>query len=162
MSRRNGRILAFQALYSWDVNKSPLDELLTFSWAGKQNDENASDEDKALEAVTDKNAEENPYKQEEMTFASLLASGTINHIDEVDALIEQNLAQGWKKDRLNKVALAVLRISVYEIVYQKDCNLGIVVDEAISIAKQFGAEDVYKFINAVLDKIGKNERKTDS
>ena len=155
MSRRNGRILAFQALYSWDVNKAPLDELLTFSWAGKQNDENA------IEPVKANNAEENPYKQEEMTFATLLASGTINHIDEVDALIEKNLADGWKKDRLNKVALAVLRISVYEIIYQKDCNLRIVVDEAISIAKQFGAEDVYKFINAVLDKIGKDEKKSD-
>ena len=76
MSRRNGRILAFQALYSWDVNKAPLDELLTFSWAGKQNDENA------IEPVMANNAEENPYKQEEMTFATLLASGTINHIDE--------------------------------------------------------------------------------
>lgn len=147
MSRRRGRILAFQALYSWEVTKTPLEDLLTFSWVNNQ--ENEKD-----------NAEETSEKNEDdKTFATLLIAGTVEHIDEIDKLIETHLSATWSKERLNKIALAVLRISAYEIVYQSDSNISIVIDEAISIAKKYGAEDSYKFINAVLDKIGKEAKK---
>ncbi|MCR4742798.1 MAG: transcription antitermination factor NusB [Treponema sp.] len=143
MSRRKGRILAFQALYSWDVTKPSLDELLTFSWLKKNND----------------SEEEDPVasQKEERTFATLIISGTIEHIDEIDSLIESHLSENWSKERLNKVTLAILRTSIYQIKFQPDANNGIIIDEAVNIAKEFGADDSYKFINAVLDKIGKNE-----
>ena len=142
MSRRKGRILAFQALYSWDVTKPSLDELLTFSWLKKNDD-----------------AEEEPVvsQKEERTFASLIISGTIEHIDEIDSLIESHLSENWSKERLNKVTLAILRTSLYQIKFQPDANIGIIIDEAVNIAKEYGADDSYKFINAVLDKIGKDE-----
>ena len=142
MSRRKGRILAFQALYSWDVTKPSLDELLTFSWLKKNDD-----------------AEEEPVasQKEERTFASLIISGTIEHIDEIDSLIESHLSENWSKERLNKVTLAILRTSLYQIKFQPDANIGIIIDEAVNIAKEYGADDSYTFINAVLDKIGKDE-----
>lgn len=141
MSRRKGRILAFQALYSWDVTKPSLDELLTFSWLKKNDD--------AEELVAS--------QKEERTFASLIISGTIEHIDEIDSLIESHLSENWSKERLNKVTLAILRTSLYQIKFQPDANIGIIIDEAVNIAKEYGADDSYKFINAVLDKIGKDE-----
>jgi N utilization substance protein B len=58
-------------------------------------------------------------------------------------------------DRINKVALSVMRMSVYSLLYQKDTHASIVIDEAVGIAKEYGAEDSFKFINAVLDKINK-------
>ena len=98
-------------------------------------------------------------KSEEADFARLLISGTINHIDEIDVKIKSHLSAGWDFDRLNKVTLAVLRISVFAILYQKDLNPTIVIDEAIGISKDFGTDDSFKFINAILDTIRKEEEK---
>ena len=61
-------------------------------------------------------------------------------------------------DRINKVALAILRTATYEIMFQKDIDPKISIDEAVHIAQDYGTDDSFKFINAVLDKIGKNER----
>ena len=139
MSRRKGRIIAFQALYSWDVSKSSLEDLLTFSWL--------------------ENKTESENAKEERTFASLIISGTISHIDEIDKRIESHFSASWSMDRISRVALAILRTSVYEIAFQNGAEPRIVIDEAVNIAKDYDSDDSYKFINAVLDKIGKDEAK---
>lgn len=147
MSRRKGRILAFQALYSWDVSKSSLDDLLTFSWL--QKDSEIEDGEEVQEPSDN--------AKEERTFASFIISGTISNIDAIDKAISDHLSANWSFERINKVALAILRTSTYEILYQKDVSPKIVIDEAVNIAKNYGTDDSYKFINAILDKIGKNE-----
>ena len=151
MSRRNGRVIAFQALYSWDVTKSSLDDLLSFSWLQK---------DSEIEAGQQAEPEElSENAKEERTFASLIIAGTISHIDEIDKLIEGHLSSSWSMDRISRVALAILRTSVYELLFQNGAEQKIVIDEAVNIAKDFDTDDSYKFINAVLDKIGKDEAK---
>lgn len=151
MSRRNGRVIAFQALYSWDVSKSSLDDLLTFSWLQK---------DAEIEAgVQEQVTELSETAKEERTFASLIIAGTISHIDEIDKLIENHLSASWSMDRISRVALAILRTSIYELLFQNGAEAKIVIDEAVNIAKDFDTDDSYKFINAVLDKIGKDEAK---
>lgn len=141
MSRRKGRILAFQALYSWDVSQTPVEDLLKFSWT--LNDDSA--------------AEEIDNTKDEYVFASLIISGTVEHINQIDELIKQHLSSNWTLERINKVSLAILRTSIYEMKFQKDSQPKIVIDEAVGIARDYGLEDSYKFINAVLDKIGKEE-----
>ena len=150
MSRRNGRVIAFQALYSWDVTKASLDELLTFSWLQK---------DAEIEAAQEAPVELSETSKEERTFASLIIAGTISHIDEIDKLIENHLSSSWSMDRISRVALAILRTSVYELLFQNGAEAKIVIDEAVNIAKDFDTDDSYKFIYAVLDKIGKDEAK---
>lgn len=145
MSRRKGRILAFQALYSWDVSESSLEDLLTFSWNQKDSDNQDNKEELSKNST------------EEQTFASLIIAGTIQKIEEIDKLIESHLSSNWSLERINKVTLAILRTSIYELKYQPDSQSKIVIDEAVNIAKEFGTDDSYKFINAVLDKIGKDE-----
>lgn len=136
MARRKGRILAFQALYSWDLGNIDIDNILDFSWV----------EEESLEKMG----------EESLTFAKLLVSGTIEHIEEIDSIIKDHLSR-WDFDRLNKVDLAILRISVYPLLYQKDLHSSIVIDEAIDISKDFGSDDSYKFINAVLDNVRKSQ-----
>ncbi|MBP5601710.1 MAG: transcription antitermination factor NusB [Treponema sp.] len=131
MSRRKGRILAFQALYSWDVGQSSLEDILNFSWI----------------------SENTPV--EETTFASIIISGTVEHVAEIDELIKSHLSANWTLERINKVSLAILRTSIYEMKFQTGSEPKIVIDEAVNIAREYGLEDSYKFINAVLDKIGK-------
>lgn len=138
MSRRKGRILAFQALYSYDVGAMSLERMLEFSWiegegsAGK-------------------------FSEEECTFARLLIVGTVEHIDEIDSYIKKYLSTNWDFSRISRVSLAILRLSSYSLLYQKDMKPSIVIDEAIDIAKEYGQDDSFKFINAILDKISKVE-----
>ena len=138
MSRRKGRVLAFQTLYSYEVGGIPLEDLLSFSWAS-ENGVPAEDANK-----------------DEYVFARLLAAGTVEHLSEIDENIKKHLAANWDFDRVNKVSLSILRMSVYSLLYQKDVGASVVIDEAIQIAKEFGADDSFRFINAVLDKIGKD------
>ena len=135
-SRRKGRILAFQALYAWDASHISLEDLLSFSWIEEDKRETLEDELK--------------------TFASLLITGTLENIDAVDECIKRHL-EHWSLERLKKVDLAVLRLSVYSLLYQKDVPAQITIDEAIEIVKEYGSEDSYRFVNGVLDGIWKSE-----
>ena len=139
MSRRKGRILAFQGLYSWDVGGTKLNDVLTLSW---------SENEKTAE----------PVDEESGAFARLLIAGTVEHKEEIDSLITSHL-HGWTFDRVNKVSIAVLRMSVYSLLYQKDVPPTIVIDEAIDISKEYGQDDAFKFVNAVLDAIRKDLEK---
>ena len=132
MARRKGRILAFQALYSWDLGNVDVDNVLDFSWVEKE----------TLERMG----------EESLTFTRLLISGTIEHIEEIDSVIKSHLTN-WDFDRLNTVDLAILRISVYPLLFQKDIHSSIIIDEAIDISKEFGSDDSFKFINAVLQNV---------
>ena len=131
MSRRKGRILAFQGVYSWDVSQSPVEDILNFSWI------------------------QNNSEDESRTFASFIISGTVEHVAEIDKLIKKHLSDNWTLERINKVSLAILRTSIFEMKFQNGSQSKIVIDEAVNIAREYGLEDSYKFINAVLDKIGK-------
>lgn len=135
MSRRKSRVLAFQALYSYDVGGVPLNELLKLEWY----------------TDTEKEAE----NTDSLDFARLLIAGTIEHIEKIDECIKNHLSSKWDISRVNKVSLAVLRISVFSLMYQSETAPSIVIDEAIDIAKEYGADDAFKFINAVLDNISK-------
>jgi transcription antitermination protein NusB len=135
VSRRKGRILALQALYSWDVGNIQLEDLLKFSWVDAGTNADAADD-------------------ESVNFARLIIAGAVTHHEEIDKLIVSHLT-GWEFDRVNKVSLAILRLSVYSLLYQQDLPPTIVIDEAIDLAKEFGADDSFKFINAVLDNIRK-------
>ena len=145
LSRRKSRILAFQAVYSWDLSKESIDDILSFSWLQK---------DSEIKDGVEKEFSES--EKEEQTFASFIIKGTIDHVDEIDELIKNHLSSSWSMERLNKVTLAILRISIYEMLYQQGSVPKIVIDEAINIAKDYGPDDSFKFINAVLDNINRD------
>lgn len=182
MSRRVGRILAFQALYSWDVGGVNIEDLLSFSWierdafedepeqkapvktemvADKENGEVIEPVNEIQYCLFDKQLEQfeglsDEKKAEVFTFARLLVTGTIENLEKIDSLIKSHLSDKWRIDRINKAALAVIRIGVYELLYQKDTHASVVIDEAVSIVKDYGSDDSYKFTNAILDRICKD------
>jgi N utilization substance protein B len=133
-ARRQGRILAFQSLFRYDLSQVSLDDLLDFSW---QND-----------------PADNVLSTEALTFARLLIGGTMEHLNEIDDHIRRQLKH-WDFDRLARVDCAILRISVYCLLFQKGIPASVTIDEAIHIAKEYGSDDSYKFINGVLDAIAK-------
>ena len=82
MSRRKGRILAFQTVYSWEATKTSLDDLLTFSWLQKVSDFTAEGMAEGLPGE----AELSETSKDERTFATLIASGTVDHVSEIDEI----------------------------------------------------------------------------
>ena len=135
MARRKGRILAFQALFSWDMGNGDVASMMEFPWT----------RDPSSQPETQNDSE---------AFARLLVAGTIEHVAEIDEIIKRHL-DSWDFKRINKVDLAILRVSVYPLLYQKDLHPSIVINEAVDISKEFGSDDSYKFVNAVLDNIKK-------
>jgi N utilization substance protein B len=87
-------------------------------------------------------------------FTRLLILGTIENRKKVDAMIQAHLTN-WDISRLNRVDFAILRMSVYTLMYQDDIPPSIVIDEAIGISKEYGDEGSFKFVNGVLDGIRK-------
>ena len=132
MARRKGRILAFQALYAWEAGAAETSNILEFAWANPD----------LLERMGD----------DGLAFSRIIVQGTLDHLEEIDAAITKNL-KNWDFSRLNKVDLAILRISVYSLFYQKDIHPTITIDEAIDISQEFGSDESYKFINGILGAI---------
>jgi len=87
-------------------------------------------------------------------FSRLLIAGTIENITAIDDIIKKHL-QNWDISRLNRVDLAILRMSVYTLMYQHEIAPSIVIDEAIGISMEFGTDDSFRFVNGVLDSIHK-------
>lgn len=135
-SRRKARILAFQALYAWDASRMELPLLLSFSWLKEGSSMSMDEELKA--------------------FSSFIITGTLENITEIDNTISRHL-DNWTIERLKRVELAILRMAVFCLLYQKDMPARITIDEAIEIAKEFGAEDSYRFVNGVLDAVWKSQ-----
>ena len=131
-ARRIARILALQAIYSHDLARggSSIEELLNFSWIDKEK----------LDRL----------KEESLSFARLIISGTIENLEEIDENIKKQV-ENWDFSRINHVDLSILRISVYCLLFQKDIPPSVTIDEAIDISKDFGTDKSYRFINGVLD-----------
>jgi N utilization substance protein B len=85
-------------------------------------------------------------------FSRLLIAGTIENITVIDGMIKSHLLN-WDISRLNRVDLAILRMSVYTLMYQSEIAPSIVIDEAIGISREFGTDDSFRFVNGVLDSI---------
>lgn len=77
-----------------------------------------------------------------------------DRIEEIDSLIDQN-TEGWDTTRMGKVELAVLRLAVYEMRFDDDVPVGVAIDEAVELAKNYGQENSGGFVNAILAKIVK-------
>jgi N utilization substance protein B len=134
-SRRSSRIIAFQSLFRYEFTGEPISDLVDFSWMDKDKYERLS--------------------EEALQFSTLIISGTINNLETIDPLIKKHL-ENWDFSRLAKVDLANLRISVYCLLFEKDIPPTVTIDEAIDIAKEFGSDDSYRFVNGVLDSIYKS------
>ncbi|ADN01932.1 transcription antitermination factor NusB [Spirochaeta thermophila] len=133
--RRKARILAFQALFASDGGGGDGLEVFSFPWADGE------------------------IPEEVRTFAQLLLRGTLEHLPEVDDLIKKHL-EHWDFGRIARTDRAILRMSVYALLYQKEIPARVIIDEAVEIAKQFGTQDSYRFVNGVLDAIRKTLGRT--
>ena len=96
----------------------------------------------------------NKEKVAEFTFS--LVCGTDKNIEKIDEAINKYSAK-WKTDRLSKVSLAVLRLACYEMMFETNIPVSVSINEAVELAKIYGAKDDSPYVNGVLSSIAKDE-----
>ncbi len=75
--------------------------------------------------------------------------------DEIDQIIS-HYATKFPIDKIPKVDFSILRLAIYELVYEKKNSYKVIIDEAVELAKEFGSQKSYSFINGVLGSVVKN------
>ena len=131
-SRHRGREAALQMLYQWEVGRLPL-----------------ADVRRVWSEVTD---EGEPLSADQAGFAGSLAEGVAAHVAELDPLISEAAAH-WRIERMNVVDRLVMRLAVYEFLYEQDTPATVVINEALELARAFSSEEAVPFVNGVLDGI---------
>jgi N utilization substance protein B len=86
------------------------------------------------------------------SFAERLVHGVVDHLAFLDKVVAVS-AEHWRIERMAVVDRNVLRMGVYELVYESDTPPAVVIDEAIEVAKKFGSVESGSFINGVLDDV---------
>ncbi len=125
ITRRRAREKAVVLLYQMDLLKKKPEEIVeTDQLVGKKFDE----------------------------FSLKLINGVTENLKEIDSIIRETV-QNWSLDRIAVIDRNILRVAIYEMIYEDDIPLKVSVDEAIEIAKTLGQKpDTPKFINGVLGK----------
>lgn len=133
--RTRSRECALQILYSADIRKAaPLVEVSNDYW--------------------EKNSEEDSVKQ----FAMLLVQGTLENIQDIDKLIT-SYTDNWRIERMAVIDRNIIRMATFELIYLEQIPPKVAINEAVDLAKRFGDDESGRFVNGVLDKINKQERK---
>ena len=84
-------------------------------------------------------------------FVRNIVYGVITHAQDIDELANKNM-KNWDISRIDKTGAAILRIGIYELLYEDTPNI-VAINEAIELSKKYSDDSVRKIINAVLDKI---------
>lgn len=92
------------------------------------------------------------FPEGEREFISREFRGILANVESIDSYIDK-YAVGWSVKRLGKAELAILRIGVYEVVFDSEIPDAVAVNEAVELAKTFAADKAPAFVNAVLSKI---------
>lgn len=135
-TRREGRELALQALYSKDLVLHDANSAL------KRIIESFGEGEEPALAVHTKSA----------AFAFELVDGVISHLEEIDRRVAEK-SKHWSMSRMARVDLNIIRLAVFELLYRSDIPKNVTMNEAIEVAKKFGSEDSPSFVNGILDEI---------
>jgi len=140
-SRHLSRSIAMQSLYEWDFFDKKID----------------------LEKVIEKNLKEFGPGLEDQSFVWELVTGVVKHIQEIDEILEKAAPQ-WPIQQISIVDRNVLRIGIYELLYEDKTAVPpkVAINEAIELAKSFGGENSGKFVNGVLGTVFKEIGETEN
>lgn len=129
-SRHLSRSVAMQSLYEWDFR------------GRKQED---------LPVIIDRNVKEFAAGLEDTTFISKLIDGVMQHLSELDQIIEKAAPQ-WPLEQIAVVDRNVLRLGLYELLFgnRDEVPPKVAINESIELAKSFGGDSSGKFVNGVL------------
>ena len=134
--RKHARDKAMQALYQWQLTREDLDWIRDFY-----------------------HQEQGVAAGDEAYFLELLYK-IPPRVDEIDALYRKHVTKF--EDHLDPIETSILRIATYELAEHLEIPYKVVINEAINLARTYGAEDSHKFVNGVLDKLCRELRKVET
>lgn len=135
-SRRQARIIALQTLYEVDSTDHPPADVLR-----RNIDEPPSEANNV-----------SPLEESVRGYARVLIEGVLVHRDELDALIGRS-APNWPIDQMSKIDKNVLRLAIFEILFDNGVPLKAAINEAVELGKRFGSDSSSRFINGVLGSV---------
>ncbi|MBO4845171.1 MAG: transcription antitermination factor NusB [Lachnospiraceae bacterium] len=94
---------------------------------------------------------EREFDEEDTKYIQEKYDSIYSKLNEIDGLIDSK-AKGWSSDRMGKVELTIIRLAVFEIMFDDDVPSKVAINEAVELAKKFGQDKSSGFINAVLAK----------
>ena len=107
-------------------------------------------EEKTVETIFDHALQARDFEPDE--FVTQMVEGVISHLAQLDQTIEAHL-KDWRKNRLSRVSLTILRMAIYEIQYMNDIPESVSINEAVELAKIFGNDKDAPFVNGVLGNV---------
>lgn len=133
MNRSQAREEAFKLIFSITAQKDTYPE--------------------AVEIFKEENASLKKSDKKQFNYIVTAAVSVFEKCTEIDKIICDNLSDDWKIERLSKVSLAVLRLAVYEIVFDSDIPDKVAANEAVEIAKKYDIDEAPGFINGVISSV---------
>lgn len=146
-ARSTARLAAVQALYQQQMEHTPLAKLLDEFHQHRLGRE-----------VDDEDHEGEVFADAEVDFFDDVVRGVDARRDEIDELLVAKLADGWTLARLDKTMLQVLRAGAYELIARADVPQAAAINEYVDVAKAFFDDREAKFVNGILDAVGKDVR----
>ncbi|MCX7114861.1 MAG: transcription antitermination factor NusB [Gammaproteobacteria bacterium] len=134
-AKQRARQLAVQSLYQWSMTQQPVEEI-----------------EAQFFSMNDMEKIDGPY------FSELLR-GILLHLDEIDTAFTPFLDRPINE--LQPVELSVLRVAGYELMFSLETPYRIILDESVNLAKTFGAQDGYRYVNGVLNQLAKVVRQVE-
>ena len=129
-SRKKTRVYVLEVIYQWLHTQAEVSEVL------KRYDDKYGVDREYLESMV---------------------QGALSKRSDIDQKITPNL-EDRSLEEVSQIEYAILLLGGYELMYQYDVPYRVVINEAINLAKNFGAQDAHKFVNSVLDRIAKDVR----
>ncbi|MET0378387.1 MAG: transcription antitermination factor NusB [Spongiibacteraceae bacterium] len=133
--RRKARHYALQALYQWQISRNALND---------------------IEAQF---RTEFDFSKTDVEYFQALLHGVPQHVGELERTFEPLLDRAVKD--LNPIELTLLRMGTFELIHRIDVPFKVVINEAVALAKKFGATDSHKYINGVMDKLAQELRQVE-
>lgn len=133
-SRRQARIIALQTLYETDASGHYWEEVL------QRNLE---------EPISENTNPTEPYAQEVRDYTRHLVHGVLSERESLDRVIVES-APSWPIEQMSRIDKSVLRLAIFEILFDNEVPLKAAINEAVELGKRFGSDSSSRFINGVL------------
>lgn len=140
--RSAARLAAVQALYQMDLAQTDLNDVIGEFVALRFGDK----------------AEDPAVADADREFFAALVRGVVRRQREIDPVVDQSLAEGWRLTRIDSIMRAILRAGVLELMERTDVPARVVITEYVNVAHAFHGEDVPRVVNGVLDKLARRFR----
>ncbi len=94
---------------------------------------------------------------EESKYVRAVIAGVSEHEAEIEALVAE-ASRGWSLARISKVALSILKLSIYEMLYMPDIPIRVSLNEAIELTKEYAEEEARPFVNGILNTVAERAK----